>query len=171
MSRYVYTHTRTATHTRAHARIHAYTQHDGITGFKFNSVRAKLYGVATISRFLKIVGLFCKRALQKRPIFCKETYEFQEATNQSCTCEAIAPVSHTCTRKRRLDIYTWNSPMYACMHTQKNAIYTLNSPQKRTLKHTHTHPETLSQKSPHEKNTHTLTLGNTHARIRNHNYI
>ena len=34
------------------------------------------YGVATISRLLKIIGLFCKRALQKRPIFFKETYNF-----------------------------------------------------------------------------------------------
>jgi len=29
------------------------------------------YGVATISRLLKITGLFCKRALEKRPIFSK----------------------------------------------------------------------------------------------------
>jgi len=28
-------------------------------------------GVAMVSRLLKIIGLFCKRALQKRPIFCK----------------------------------------------------------------------------------------------------
>jgi len=39
--------------------------------------------VATISRLLKIVGLFCKRALQKRPIFSKETYNFSELTNRS----------------------------------------------------------------------------------------
>jgi len=36
------------------------------------SVMAGLvYGVATISRRLKIIGLFCKRALQKETIFCK----------------------------------------------------------------------------------------------------
>jgi len=29
------------------------------------------YGVATSSRLLEIIGLFCKRALQKRPTFCK----------------------------------------------------------------------------------------------------
>jgi len=29
------------------------------------------YGVATISRMPKNIGLFCKRALQKRPVFCK----------------------------------------------------------------------------------------------------
>ena len=34
------------------------------------------YGVATISRLLKITGLFCKRALAKRPIFSKERYNF-----------------------------------------------------------------------------------------------
>ena len=31
------------------------------------------YGVATISRHLKIIGLFCKRALRKRLYFAKET--------------------------------------------------------------------------------------------------
>jgi len=32
---------------------------------------------------LKNIGLFCKRALQKRPIFCKETYIFKHPTNRS----------------------------------------------------------------------------------------
>jgi len=44
---------------------------------------ALCYGVATISRLLKSIGLFCKRALQKRPIFSKETYNFKEPTNRS----------------------------------------------------------------------------------------
>jgi len=39
--------------------------------------------VATISRMLKNIGLFCKRALQKRPIFCKETYIFKHPTHRS----------------------------------------------------------------------------------------
>jgi len=39
--------------------------------------------VATISRMLKNIGLFCKRDLQKRPIFCKETYIFKHPTNRS----------------------------------------------------------------------------------------
>jgi len=41
------------------------------------------HGVATISRLLKIIGLFCKRALQKRPIFSKDTCNFKEPTNRS----------------------------------------------------------------------------------------
>jgi len=40
-------------------------------------------GVATISRLLKIIGLFCKRALEKRRYSAKETYNFQETTNPS----------------------------------------------------------------------------------------
>ena len=43
----------------------------------------KRYGVATISRMLKNIGLFCKRDLQKRPIFCKETYIFKHPTHRS----------------------------------------------------------------------------------------
>ena len=40
------------------------------------------YGVATISRLLKIIGLFCKRALRKRRYSAKETYNFKEPTNR-----------------------------------------------------------------------------------------
>ena len=36
-----------------------------------------------ISRMLKNIGLFCKRDLQKRPVFCKETYIFKHPTNRS----------------------------------------------------------------------------------------
>jgi len=40
-------------------------------------------GVATISRLLKITGLFCKRALQNRLYSAKETYDFKEPTHRS----------------------------------------------------------------------------------------
>ena len=39
--------------------------------------------MATISRMLKNIGLFCKRALQKRPVFCKETCIFKHPTHRS----------------------------------------------------------------------------------------
>jgi len=35
-----------------------------------------------ISRLLKIIGLFCKRALLKSRYSAKETYTFQEPTNR-----------------------------------------------------------------------------------------
>ena len=41
------------------------------------------YGVATISRLLNIVGLFCKRALSKCPFSSKKTYNVKEPTNRS----------------------------------------------------------------------------------------
>jgi len=47
------------------------------------TVEDVFYGVATISRLLKIIGLFWKRALQKRLYSAKETYNFKEPTNRS----------------------------------------------------------------------------------------
>ena len=41
------------------------------------------HGVATCSRLLQIIGLFCKRALWKRRYFAKETYNLEEPTNRS----------------------------------------------------------------------------------------
>ena len=43
----------------------------------------RYYGVASINRMHKNIGLFCKRALQKRPIFCKETYILKHPINRS----------------------------------------------------------------------------------------
>ena len=44
---------------------------------------ARDYGVATISRHLKTLGLFCKRALLKRQSSAKETYNCKEPANRS----------------------------------------------------------------------------------------
>jgi len=41
------------------------------------------YGVATISRLLKIIGPFYKRALEKRLYSAKETYDFKEPIHRS----------------------------------------------------------------------------------------
>jgi len=41
------------------------------------------YEVATISRLLVIIGLFCKTALWKRRYSARETYNFKEPTNRS----------------------------------------------------------------------------------------
>ena len=41
------------------------------------------YGVPTISRLLKMIGLFYKRDLQKRRYSAKETYHYKEPTNRS----------------------------------------------------------------------------------------
>ena len=59
------------------------------------------YGVATISRMLKNIGLFCKRDLQKRPIFYKETYIFKHPTNRShpIICPLLRVFTYICVHK------------------------------------------------------------------------
>jgi len=50
------------------------------------------YGVASISRLLKMTGLFCKRTLYKRLYSAKETYNFMEPTSCShpiVVCERV----------------------------------------------------------------------------------
>jgi len=42
-----------------------------------------IYGVATMSRLLKMIGLFCIRALYKRRYSAKQTYTLKEPTNRS----------------------------------------------------------------------------------------
>ena len=49
------------------------------------------YGVATSSRLLKMIGLFCKRALQNRQYSVKETFNFKEPTNAAIPYQCIAP--------------------------------------------------------------------------------
>jgi len=57
------------------------------------------YGMASISRLLKIIGLCCKRALQKRWVYAKETYNFKEPTNRSnpiyISCTYTYTYTHT----------------------------------------------------------------------------
>jgi len=43
----------------------------------------EMYGVAMISRLLKFVGLFCKRALSNGPYSAKETYNLKKPTYHS----------------------------------------------------------------------------------------
>jgi len=40
------------------------------------------YRVATISRLLKIIGLFCRISSLLQGSFAKETYDFKEPTNR-----------------------------------------------------------------------------------------
>jgi len=44
---------------------------------------SRCYGVATISRLLKFIGLFCKISSLLKGSFAKETYNFKEPANRS----------------------------------------------------------------------------------------
>jgi len=58
--------------------------HDSFRQYDHYSIHSFVwYGVATISRLLKIKGLFCKRALYKRRYSAKVTYNFKEPTISS----------------------------------------------------------------------------------------
>ena len=50
---------------------------------RYTEVLFMRYGVATISRLLKIIGLFCRIASLLQGSFAKETYNFKEPTNRS----------------------------------------------------------------------------------------
>jgi len=67
------------------------------------------YGVATISRLLKIIGLFCKRALYKRLYSAKETYNVKEPTNRS------HPIVHLLSRQIH-----WMSQMWRDMRLTRH---------------------------------------------------
>jgi len=47
------------------------------------SHKSGVYGVASVSRIDKIIGLFCKRALDKRQYPAKETYNLIDPTDRS----------------------------------------------------------------------------------------
>jgi len=69
---HTYFHTHTHIHIHTHTHTHAYTH-------KHACIR-DWYGVATISRLLKIIGLFCRISSFLWGPFAKETYDFKEPT-------------------------------------------------------------------------------------------
>ena len=81
---YVHTHTFSfsLTHTHSHTHSHTHT-HTTIVWTAYMHPLTICYGVATMSRLLKIIGLFCKRALENTRYSAKETYHFKEPTNRS----------------------------------------------------------------------------------------
>ena len=76
------------------------------------------YGVASISRLIKIIALFCKRALWKRRFSAKETYNFKEPSNRShplaCPIHADVHLDITCTRRLYM---TWPIHIYDTSHS------------------------------------------------------
>ena len=74
-----------------------------------------IYGVATTSRLLKTVGLFCRISSLLQGSFAKETYNFKEPTNRShpiCIISVECMYSNVCT-----EFYVYNyvsSVWHAC---------------------------------------------------------
>ena len=67
------------------------------------------YGVATISRLLKIMFLFCKRALWKRRYSAKETYKLKESTDRSHPISPVTHMNESCRTYEWVMPYIWMS--------------------------------------------------------------
>jgi len=75
----VHTCTHTGTNTRTQCRGNLWSA----IKFHFLHPWDTHYGVATMRRLLKIIGLFCRIQSQLQGFFAKETYNFKEPTNRS----------------------------------------------------------------------------------------
>ena len=66
-----------------------------------------MYGVAMISRLLKIIGLFCRISSLLQGSFAKENYDFKEPTNRSHPIQEYAEFyTHILVTHTRHLIYT-----------------------------------------------------------------
>ena len=66
----------------------AFTRHRSLeksvsASLKKSGEKSFCYGVATMSRLLRIIGLFCRISSLSLGSFAKETYNFTEPTNRS----------------------------------------------------------------------------------------
>ena len=95
------------------------------------------HGVAEIRRMLKNIGIFCKRDLQKRPIFCKTTYIFKHPTNR---CHPIRPVGcvMSCETVRKVAA-TNGKALLKDMTCKDTAHVKYTHTHTHTQLHTHTH--------------------------------
>jgi len=71
-------------------------------------IRTSWYGVATISRLLKIIGLFCRISSLLKGSFAKETYHFKEPTSRSHPIFCwVHPISLHCARLKVDGFFFW----------------------------------------------------------------
>ena len=69
-------------HPKIERDMHIYTYTYTYT-YTHTYIQVGKYGVATISRLLKIIGLFCKIPLERRLCSAKETYNLKEPPKHS----------------------------------------------------------------------------------------
>jgi len=86
---HIYIYTYICTHTYVHINIYICTYiyihlylYD-VSKYIRICLHTYTYGVATISRLLRIMGLFCRIQSLLQGSFAKETYNFKEPTNRS----------------------------------------------------------------------------------------
>jgi len=78
------------------------------------------YGVATISRLLQIIGLFCRILSLLQSSFATETYNFKEPTNRSHPIHNLFRESRRIHKISVYQVFGWELLFflpYACIHT------------------------------------------------------
>jgi len=103
------------------------------------------YGVATIGRLLKIIGLFCRISSLLQGSFAQENYDFKEPTNR---CHTIFPYAEIYTRilvtHTRHLIYTEWRRFIGCLifigHILQNSLTVGGSFAERDLQLTASYP-------------------------------
>ena len=106
------------------------------------STNTQKYGVASTSRLLKIISLFCKRALQKRRYSAKETCNFKEPTNRS---HHLHRHTHTITRKL---VYMPHDHMFLYRQTHTHTHTQTHNTRTHAHAHTNTHTHTPTSQGP-----------------------
>jgi len=149
------------------------------------------YGVSTISRLLKIIGLFCRISSLLYGSFAKETCHFKEPTNRSHPIHILVTVfqnNFVCTQRFPRDTHssrhfardTHFSSCWLCVHTKLFSFFEITFLcvvycvlgrssffiHAHTHKHTYTHTH-IGQVIVFHTRTHTQTHIHTHT----HTYI
>jgi len=129
----IYVHTHTHTHTHNHTDslslilfqfTHAYSFSIDTHNFTFEYTHTHSYRVATISRLLKIIGLFCRISSLLQGFFAQETCNFKEPTTCSPPYSTLRPF---------LVLFCHIFPFKTHFHTH-------------TPKYTHTHTHTYTHR-------------------------
>jgi len=150
--------TATRSNTLQHAATHCNTLQHAVHSLCWHIVSWGGYGL--LSRLLKTIGLFCKRALQKRLFSAKETCNFKEPTNhihpirpesRSYRLRAMDTLQHTATHCNTLQHTT--AHCNALQHTVTNC-----NTLQHTVKHCNTRQHTVTHRNTPQ---HTITQCNT----------
>ena len=86
-----------------------------VSSARRNHGTKRLYGVATISRLLQIIGLFCKRALYKSWYSAKDIYSFKEPTS-SHPIPVVTGSSPLCSVNTSRYTYEWDMSHMCTSH-------------------------------------------------------
>jgi len=126
------TNTHTHTYTHIHTHKHTYIPVE-LSNNESAVVCLVRYGVASTSRLLEIIGLFCKRALSNGRYSAKETYNFKEPVVASKNESAVVVLSGSTNTHTHIPVQVTN---------REGLVVVVLSGSTNTHTHTYTHLNT-----------------------------